>query len=772
MAADRKEQGTFDRQVAFRSLYDHMVEGVALHEVITDEQGRPINYRILDVNPQYPRYVGIEADRVVGKLATDAYGVPEPPYLKEFTGVGLSGIPMRFETYFAPFDRYYDISVAPFGKLQFATIFLDVSERKRSEIALRDSELFLRRTQHVGHIGSYRLSIATGNWTGSEGLDEILGIGPDYRRDLEGWLNLVHSDDREGIHQHLAHDVIGGGKDFDRRYRIVRASDRAVRWVRAMGELERDASGVPVRVIGVIQDVTEGALAEQLLRASEERFRRIFDLIPGPVALSEMDGTLIQCNDAFCQTTGCERDEILGGGKTPTELWVNPELRKRMYREVAERGSVDGLEFKLRRRRDGQQRIMQISARLVEVAGRSAVLSVARDVTEQRNIEQQMLHSQKLESLGVLAGGIAHDFNNLLTGILGNADLAKTEMSPLAPSRVSLEAIEVAAHRAADLCRQLLAYSGRGRFLIQPLNLQELVEEMGHLLSVSISKKVVLKYHFAKGLPSVEGDATQLRQVIMNLIVNASEAIGERSGVISITVGLAQCDADYLRSCFGADHIMPGDYVYLEVSDTGHGMDKATLDRIFDPFFSTKFTGRGLGLAAVLGIMRGHHGAITVYSEPSRGSTFKLLFPASETLAPSVEGRPTISVGFHASGKILLADDEESIRNLGRRMLQRAGFEVVVAADGREALEKFAAEKDSISLVILDLTMPHFDGEACFREMRQLKPGVRVILSSGYNEQDIVNRFAGKGLAGFVQKPYTTEELLSKIREALASGPT
>ncbi len=290
---------------------------------------------------------------------------------------------------------------------------------------------------------------------------------------------------------------------------------------------------------------------------------------------------------------------------------------------------------------------------------------------------------------------------------------------------------------------------------------------MGHLLSVSISKKVVLKYHFSKGLPAVEADATQLRQVVMNLIVNASEAIGERSGVISVTVGLAHCDAEYLKGCLGADQLQEGDYVYLEVADTGQGIEAADLSRIFDPFFSTKFTGRGLGLAAVLGIVRGHRGGIKVYSESGKGTTFKLLFPASESSASKLEVKPAISVKYKASGKILLADDEETIRNLGQRILQAAGFEVITAADGREAIEKFAAAMASVDLVILDLTMPHFDGEGCFRELRKLRPGVKVILSSGYNEQDIVDRFAGKGLAGFIQKPYTSSELLAKIREVL-----
>jgi PAS domain S-box-containing protein len=572
----------------------------------------------------------------------------------------------------------------------------------------------------------------------------------------------VHPADRESVQRLLGDLLRSETPEVDRHYRIVRPSDGAVRWVHCVGEIEKATTGSPLFVIGIVQDVTDSMLREEAVRASEDRFRRILETIPTAVTLADTDGTILFCNDAFCATTGLRREEILGEKTSSFMVWVDARERDRMYADLKSGLPVDAREFRLRRR-DGQVRVMQISSRMLELDGKPRVLSSARDVTDLRNLEQQMLHSQKLESLGVLAGGIAHDFNNLLTGILGNADLAKTEMSPLAPSRASLEGIEVAARRAADLCRQLLAYSGRGRFIIQPLNLQELVEEMGHLLAVSISKKVVLKYHFSPGVPAVEADATQLRQVIMNLIVNASEAIGERSGVISVTLGLSHCDDGYLKSCFGADNLKPGDYVYVEVADTGRGMDKATMDRIFDPFFSTKFTGRGLGLAAVLGIVRGHRGAIKVYSEEGRGTTFKLLFPASDSLAHKLEPKMPVTSGYHGSGKILLADDEETIRNLGRRMLQRAGFVVVLAADGREAISKFALEKDEIRLVILDLTMPHSDGEACYREMRQIKPGVKVILSSGYNEQDIVSRFAGKG-----QKPYTSEELLSKVREALS----
>jgi CheY-like chemotaxis protein len=378
------------------------------------------------------------------------------------------------------------------------------------------------------------------------------------------------------------------------------------------------------------------------------------------------------------------------------------------------------------------------------------------------------MQSQKLESLGVLAGGIAHDFNNLLTSILGNADLASTELSPENPARQYLDDIENVSRRAADLCRQMLAYSGKGRFVVQPISLNEIVREMAHLLGVSISKKVVIKYNFFPDLPSVMADATQMRQVVMNLITNASEAIAEVSGVVTLSTGVMDCDDEYLKGVVGDSDLHPaGQYVFLEVADTGCGMAPETLNRIFDPFFTTKFTGRGLGLAAVLGIVRGHKGALRVYSEKGRGTTFKILLPAHHQGALS-PGAVVNSAGpWRGKGLVLLADDEESIRSMGRRLLERAGFEVATAADGQEALSLFAQHRERIRLVILDMTMPHLDGEACFRELRRVDPSVKVIMTSGYNEQDITSRFVGKGLAGFVQKPYKADDLLPMIRTVL-----
>ena len=296
--------------------------------------------------------------------------------------------------------------------------------------------------------------------------------------------------------------------------------------------------------------------------------------------------------------------------------------------------------------------------------------------------------AQKLESLGVLAGGIAHDFNNILMAIIGNADLALMRINKESPAVENLHRIEQAAARAADLAKQMLAYSGKGKFVVENVDLNTLLEEMLHMLEVSISKKAVLRLNLHQPLPPVEADATQMRQIVMNLVINASEAIGDKSGVIAITTGCMDCDRNYLKDVWLDENLADGLYVYLEIADTGCGMDKETLAKLFDPFFTTKFTGRGLGMAAVLGIVRGHKGAIKVYSEPGRGTTFKILLPASGRPAELFNG-DSHTDDWQGSGTVLLVDDEETVRGIGAEMLKELGFTAITAGDGREAVEIF-----------------------------------------------------------------------------------
>jgi two-component system, cell cycle sensor histidine kinase and response regulator CckA len=404
------------------------------------------------------------------------------------------------------------------------------------------------------------------------------------------------------------------------------------------------------------------------------------------------------------------------------------------------------------------------------------LVCVVRDITERKReeerrlaIDRKLLDAQKLESLGVLAGGIAHDFNNLLTAILGNASLALMQSTDESPLRPYLSNVEKTSLQAADLCKQMLAYSGRGKFIIQRLDLNALIVDMQHLLQISVNKRVVLNFNLAPALPAIEADPSQMRQVVMNLVINASEAIGDYNGVVAVTSGTIIVDRSYLSETYLAPDLAEGKYVFVEVSDTGCGMSVETKSKIFEPFFTTKFTGRGLGLAAVLGIIRGHKGAIKVYSEVGHGSTFKFLIPCVDVPADSLQPELSSTTKWRGSGTILIVDDEETVRAVTSQMLESFGFEIITANDGREGVEVFAENVDRITGVVLDMTMPHMNGEEAFREIQRIRPNTKVILVSGYNEQDATNRFAGKGLAGFLQKPFRVEELRNKIRSVFDS---
>jgi two-component system, cell cycle sensor histidine kinase and response regulator CckA len=385
-----------------------------------------------------------------------------------------------------------------------------------------------------------------------------------------------------------------------------------------------------------------------------------------------------------------------------------------------------------------------------------------------RQMEDRLRQIQKLESLGVLAGGIAHDFNNLLTVTLGHTELALTEVPANSPAHLHLRHIFKATQTAAELSRRMLAYSGRQPLALASLNLSALVRKAGHMLEVSVSRKARLNYQLAEDLPPVLGDATQMNQALKNLVLNASEAIGEGEGTITLVTRTMHCDRALLDAV-QMDRFLPeGLYVCLEVSDTGRGMDPETVARAFDPFFTTKYVGRGLGLAVVQGIVRGHKGAIVVESEPGKGATFRILLPPAQAqvrqegpqiLTPRVAG---------AGGTVLLAEDEEAVRELGTLFLNRLGFSVLPAADGRQAVELFEAHRQEIVCAMLDLVMPLMDGEAALRELRRLQPDLRVIICSGYDEQSVGSQLEGLGAVTFLQKPYQMSDLSEKLKTLLS----
>jgi signal transduction histidine kinase len=393
-------------------------------------------------------------------------------------------------------------------------------------------------------------------------------------------------------------------------------------------------------------------------------------------------------------------------------------------------------------------------------------VSVAIDVTDARAAQAQRNHAQKLESLGVMAGGIAHDFNNLLVGVLANAGLALEDLPVDSPARDALQRIERAAERAAGLTHQLLAYSGRGRFVVEQLSMPRLVEEMSELLRVGLEHRIELRLHLDPASPPVRGDPSQLRQVVMNLITNAADASLGREGAIDVRVGPRDVEAAELRSLRVADGVEPGRFCCVEVEDT--------LDRIFDPFFSTKESGHGLGLAAALGIVNGHGGAVDVRSSPGVGTRFLLLFPADTEAWEEATSAPA---GRHlrprqADLRVLVADDELPVRQAARAVLERVGYRVVLAADGREALQLFTAAPDSFDCALIDLTMPFLSGAEVLAELHRVRPELPVVLTSGYSEHEVSELIGvGRPLI-FLQKPWRAASLLTMLDRVLRRATT
>lgn len=397
----------------------------------------------------------------------------------------------------------------------------------------------------------------------------------------------------------------------------------------------------------------------------------------------------------------------------------------------------------------------------------SGAVVVFQDISERKRIEDRLHQTQKLESIGLLAGGIAHDFNNLLTGILGNTSLALEMLSPSHPGRPMLEDAIQASKRAADLTQQILAYSGRGRFTTARVDLSALVREIAALIRASIPRRVALELRLEPDLPATEGDPTQIQQFAMNLIINAAESIGEdNSGLVRVTTGTQVLDEAYIRTLSIPNDVPPGTYIYLQVEDNGSGMNEATIANIFDPFFTTKFTGRGLGLAAVSGIVRGHKGAIDVQSISGKGSTFKVLLPAMAKAAVQAAASNS-NENLRGHALILVVDDEETVRHVAKNALQHFGYDVALAQDGQTAIQLLREICERVSLVLLDTTMPGMSTEETLRHLKRKYSSVPVVLSSGHNETDALQRSGVSDVAGFIKKPYSSLQLARKIKEIL-----
>lgn len=530
----------------------------------------------------------------------------------------------------------------------------------------------------------------------------------------------------------------------------------------------------------VFHDVSEFRRVEESLRQHAAEIEDLYNNAPCGYHSLDAEGMFVRVNETMLRWLGYTREELVGRIKF-SEIMTPASRRtfENYFPAFRERGRLSDVEYELVKKDGGVMPVLLNASATMDHDGHYIMSRVTLyDLTERKRAEQehaqieaQLQHSQRLESLGVLAAGVAHDLNNLLTGVLGYAELANLEISPGSTVSGYLGQIITGGRQLAELTRQLLAYAGKGSVSMQPIDLSQFTRATADVLRPSLREKCSLEYQFSETIPLIQADPAKIRQIVTNLIVNARDACEARGGIITIRTGVRECDSAFLATCHIDGDLPPGPYVYLEVADTGSGMDTATRARIFDPFFTTKFTGRGLGLAAVLGIIRSHHGTIKVVSELGQGSTFTVFFPTFEPVLRRGGAKTASTKDWHPSGTVLLVDDDRVARDLTSALLTRMGFSVVETADGDSAVEYFRSNFPQVRAVVLDLTMPGRDGVETFHELNRICPTVPVVLCSGFGSDYCRQLFSGVAPAAFMDKPHRYEGLKAALRRVLQEAP-
>lgn len=588
--------------------------------------------------------------------------------------------------------------------------------------------------------------------------DEI--IGSDLRR-------FVHPDDLPTLNLHL--ESLTPESPVGMLEHRVTLPSGEVRWQRWTNRALYDGNRlIGYQVVG--RDITERKRVEEQLLRSERQFKAIAENAPDIITRYDLQGRYLYVNPAFEQATRLARADILG--KTQRERGVPEEVARRWdaaFRAAIETRSVQILEFEIQMPSGHRFYEAHIVPEFDLQDRVESLLAITRDVTERRQHDLVLQHRQKLESMGVMAQGIAHEFNNLLGIILNNVELALATLPREAPERLSLESINSAGQRAAAITRQMLTYTGHRPLQTTLLHLNDLIEEMAELLQASITKNVSPVYRLTDRDPLVEGDAAQLRQVLLNLAINAAEAIGDRTGEVIISTDVRFVDRAFLATTIGTPDLPEGEYAVLSVRDNGCGMDAKTLARIFDPFFSTKFIGRGLGLPATLGIVRGHRGAINVISTPGEGTTFTIFLPLARQPLPRPSSHVQVGVLADYQKIFLIVDDEEHVRAVAARMLEWMGHPALTTNDAETALILARQHHRHLACILLDATMPDCHLERTIMEFRQVCSDAPIVLMSGYTEDIASRRFSHLGLSGFLQKPFTSQELRDAIDCALST---
>lgn len=597
---------------------------------------------------------------------------------------------------------------------------------------------------------------------------QIFGHTEAEVRGRYGGLIFTADDCAAGIPEREVRTAKETGKASDVRWHLRKDGTRF--WAESIMTALLDDEGKCVGLAKIVSDATRRKQAEDALKRSEEQFRRLVEQLPLSTQILAPDGSLLQVNHAYEALLGMTAEELRGRNLFHDEqlaaTGVIPLLQDALGGATVTGPAVSYVP--VRGPRVGQTLWIETTAYPVkdDLGAIREIVVVQNDVTERRYAEEALRHSQKLEGIGVLAGGIAHDFNNMLTGILGNACLAREALTP-ERARPMLDDVIRASERAADLTRQLMTYAGKGGGRSRIVDLCKAVPEISQLIRSAISRKVSVEFAL-DGCADVAVDVAQLQQLVMNLVINAAQAYESDSGRVVVRTGRREMTAEQLRRHYASYDLRAGPYVCLEVEDHGVGMDEETQRRIFDPFFTTKSLGRGLGLSAVLGIVRSHGGGLYLTSAPGRGTTFTVLLPPATEPVALDEARAPAEV-VRGDGLVLVVDDEPQVRAVAKRSLESAGYTVIEADNGRSALDQLERVRGHVDLVVMDLTMPVMSGGEAIQEMDRRYPGLPVVLMTGLGDPDMISDLTGRGETEYVGKPFTPDGLRRAVKQAKVS---